>query len=84
MPVSPNLARLDPFTAKSLAARLGKTTNWVATAVKVLRLKESRENAFGVPSPSGRIIQWRYSEHALRLVQDKLDADPGWNPYREF
>ena len=84
VPVSPNLARLYPFTAKSLAARLGKTTNWVATAVKVLRLKESRENAFGVPSPSGRIIQWRYSEHAWRLVQDKLDADPGWNPYREF
>ena len=81
VPVSPNLARLYPYTTKTLAARLGKPMNWVATAVKVLRLKESREQAYGVPAPSGRVIQWRYSEQALGTILDQLKQQPAWNPY---
>ncbi|MHC4415539.1 MAG: AlbA family DNA-binding domain-containing protein [Planctomycetota bacterium] len=81
VPVSPNLARLYPYTAKTLAGELRRPTNWVATAVKVLRLKTDRENAYGVPSPSGRIIQWRYSERALGTLRDRLAEDPEWNPY---
>ncbi len=82
VPVSPNLARLYPYTTKTLAGQLDKPTNWVATAGKVLRLKESRENAYGVPAPSGRVVQWRYSDRALRLLRDQLAKDPAWNPYR--
>lgn len=82
VPVSPNLARLYPYTTKTLAQELGKPTNWVATAAKVLKLKESRENAYGVPAPSGgRVIQWRYSMHALREIEHMLEQDPEWNPY---
>ncbi len=82
VPVSPNLARLYPYTTKTLARRLGKPTNWVATAAKVLRLKDSRENAYGVPAPDGtRVVQWRYSEHARSVLTERLDADRDWNPY---
>ena len=82
VPVSPNLARLYPYTTKTLGRRLGRTTNWVATASKVLRLKESRDNAYGVPAPGGdRVVQWRYSDHALHVLEEKLRADPSWDPY---
>ena len=84
VPVSPNLARLYPYTTKSLAQELGRPTNWVATAAKVLRLKDSRDNAYGVPSPSGgRIVQWRYSAHALKEIRRTLEGDPQWNPYHQ-
>lgn len=82
VPVSPNLARLYPYTTKTLAAELGWPRNWVAMAAKVLRLKASRENAYGVPSAGGgRIIQWRYSTHALKEIQSRLERNPLWNPY---
>ncbi len=82
VPVSPNLARLYPYTTKTLACELGKPANWVATAAKVMRLKDGRENAYGVPSASGgRVVQWRYSRQALRHLRDKLSQDPDWNPY---
>jgi hypothetical protein len=85
VPVSPNLARLYPYTTKTLAQRLGRTTNWVATASKVLRLKASRDNAYGVPAPSGdRIVQWRYSDHALHALEQRLREEPRWNPYHEL
>ncbi|MHC4099664.1 MAG: AlbA family DNA-binding domain-containing protein [Planctomycetota bacterium] len=85
VPVSPNLARLYPYTTKTLGQRLGRTTNWVATASKVLRLKDSRDNAYGVPAPGGdRIVQWRYSDHALHVLEGKLRADPSWDPYHEL
>ena len=84
VPVSPNLARLYPYTTKTLGQRLGRTTNWVATASKVLRLKESRDNAYGVPAPGGdRIVQWRYSDHALHVLEGKLREDPSWDPYHQ-
>jgi hypothetical protein len=84
VPVSPNLARLYPYTTKTLGRRLGRTTNWVATASKVLRLKGSRDNAYGVPAPGGdRIVQWRYSDHALHVLEGKLREDPSWDPYHE-
>lgn len=85
IPVSPNLARLYPYTTKTLARELGKPTNWVATAAKVLHLKDSRDNAYGVPSANGgRVVQWRYSSHARRELEQRLDADPDWNPYHEL
>jgi hypothetical protein len=85
VPVSPNLARLYPYTTKTLGRRLGRTTNWVATASKVLRLKESRDNAYGVPAPGGdRIVQWRYSDHALHVLEGRLRDDPSWDPYHEM
>ena len=62
VPVSPNLDRLYPYTTTTLGERLDKSLNWTATAIKVLRLTTDREHAYGVPSPTGRIIQWRYSE----------------------
>jgi hypothetical protein len=84
VPVSPNLARLYPYTTKTLGQRLGRTTNWVATASKVLRLKESRDNAYGVPAPGGvRVVQWRYSDHALHVLEGMLREDPSWDPYHE-
>jgi hypothetical protein len=85
VPVSPNLARLYPYTTKTLGQRLGRTTNWVATASKVLRLKASRDNAYGVPAPGGeRVVQWRYSDHALHVLEHKLREDPSWDPYHEL
>jgi hypothetical protein len=85
VPVSPSLARLYPYTTKTLGQRLGRTTNWVATASKVLQLKESRDNAYGIPAPGGdRIVQWRYSDHALHVLEGKLRDDPSWDPYHEL
>ncbi len=81
IPVSPNLARLYPYTTKTLAAALGRPVNWVAAAAKVLRLKEAREHAYGVPSPGGAVIQWRYSESARREIRGRLEREPQWNPY---
>ncbi len=83
VPVSPNLARLYPYTTKTLAGELGRPANWVAIAIKVLQLKESREHAYGVPSPSGRVIQWRYSERALAQLRGRVAVEPGWNPYHD-
>lgn len=81
VPVSPNLERLYPYTTKTLGEKLCRTTNWVAMAVKVLRLKESKEFAYGVSSPTGRIIQWRYSEPACGRLREKLERYPEWDPY---
>ncbi|MCH6552374.1 MAG: glycosyltransferase family 2 protein [Planctomycetes bacterium] len=81
VPVSPNLERLYPYTTKTLGEKLCRTTNWVAMAVKVLRLKESKEFAYGVSSPTGRIIQWRYSEPACGRLCEKLERYPEWDPY---
>ena len=76
------LIHYQAYTTKTLAIELGRPTNWVATAAKVLRLKERRENAYGVPGPGGgRVVQWRYSDHALRLLEEKIAGDPHWNPY---
>ncbi len=83
VPVSPNLARLYPYTTKTLAAALAKPVNWVAAAAKVLRLKERRESAYGVPSPGGAVIQWRYSDGALKEIRARMERDTDWNPYRE-
>ncbi len=81
VPVSPNLDRLYPYTTKTLAESLGKSLNWAATAIKVLRLKADREYAYGVPSPTGRVIQWRYSEKTHELLAAKLAENPAWDPY---
>ena len=81
VPVSPNLDRLYPYTTKTMGESLGKSLNWTAIAIKVLRLKADREYAYGVPSPTGRIIQWRYSEKTHELLAATLAEDPAWNPY---
>ena len=81
VPVSPNLDRLYPYTTKTLGESLGKSLNWAAIASKVLRLKADREYAYGVPSPTGRIIQWRYSDKTHELLAAKLAENPAWDPY---
>ncbi len=81
VPVSPNLDRLYPYTTKTMGESLGKSLNWAAIAIKVLRLKADREYAYGVPSPTGRIVQWRYSEKAYELLGARLAEDPAWDPY---
>ncbi len=81
VPVAPNLARLYPHTATTLARALGRPTNWAAAAVKALRLKDAREYGYGVPSPGGRVVQWRYSDRALERLREELARDPAWAPY---
>lgn len=81
VPVSPNLDRLYPYTTKTMGESLGKSLNWTAIAIKVLRLKADRQYAYGVPSPTGRIVQWRYSEKAHELLGARLAEDPAWDPY---
>jgi hypothetical protein len=78
------IARDQPVRDDCAFQELGRPINWVATAAKVLRLKESRDNAYGVPSPGGgRVVQWRYSAHALKEIRKMLEGDPQWNPYHQ-
>ena len=69
-----------PYLTKELAGRIGKTQNWTARALSVLELKGNAKYHQAVrASATGRIH--RYSQNALDSLNQKLAADPTFNPY---
>ena len=74
--------KIYPYTAKSLADKIGKSPNWVAHAAQKLGIKDNRKYSFKTTGTDNKtVIQWRYNEAALRLLEEKA-KDPDFNPYR--
>lgn len=70
-----------PYLTKELADKVGKNTNFVARAVRTLGLKGNPKYHQAIRSSKSGEIQ-RYSEAAKQLLQERLAAEPDYNPYR--
>lgn len=69
-----------PYLTGELGARLGKTQNWVSKAVQVLNLKGDPRYHQPVRAGVTTVIH-RYSGAADVKLQEKLTAEPDFNPY---
>lgn len=71
-----------PYLTSELAEKLGKTINWTAQALKRLGLRNDPRFRWEVPT--GRTTRSpRYTEDAYRLLHERLEAHPDWDPYHD-
>lgn len=69
-----------PLLTRELGAKIGKTQNWTAKAVMVLGIKGDPKFHQAVRASAKSLIH-RYSTAAERALQDKLAAEPTFDPY---
>jgi hypothetical protein len=70
-----------PYNATLIGRKLGKSSAWVAEAIKKLEIKKNPLLALGINGSKGEACLWKYNERALRLLQEKLEKDPAYHPY---
>jgi hypothetical protein len=71
-----------PYTNKTMAAIIGKDSNWVAHAAEVLKLKRDPTYCCEIKGASGKIAVRLYNEAALQKLKMKA-TDRKFNPYRK-
>ena len=69
-----------PFLTKEIAHKLGKTQNWTARAVAILGLKGDPKFHQSVRASANSLVH-RYSQAAVEALQQKLAAEPNFDPY---
>lgn len=70
-----------PYLTKELAAIIGKGTNFVAKAVADIGIKGDDKYHQAIRSSKSGEIH-RYSEAAKTRLQQKLEENPAYNPYK--
>jgi hypothetical protein len=84
VPVVPDVDRAYPHTNASLSKELARPKGWVSKAAAVLGMREDPALSLPLRNGTGRVALWRYTEKALRVLSERLEADPGWDPSREM
>jgi hypothetical protein len=72
-----------PYTTAGLADALGRNRNFVAGAVRLLRLRDDPRYYTPVTNSRGDIVVHKYSELALERLREELARRPDWNPWAE-
>lgn len=69
-----------PFLTRELAEKMGRSQNWTAKALAVLKLKGDPKYHQPIRTSKSSHVQ-RYSDAALQKLQSHIAENPTFNPY---
>ena len=79
--IDPNLEY--PYQTKDVGVIVGKSQNYIAKLLQVLKLKDDPEFCFTIKNSSGKIIMRKYNDRCLDKIKKFLIEKPLFNPWQE-